>query len=361
MKKLLLSIMAVAATSALSAQVFHAEDFNALTIGDVNTNFDFTAPGQGGFFTFADNGAAGTTTVNAGNSNFQIVASGAMTTNGLQMVGPDGSDGFRQIQQPAYDWTTRTTGNEIIEAEFSFNTGPATTSENFFRWILNSDDGTTRRTMVAMQYEAGSGELVGLATLNNAGAEGFFGFDLGSDAMGAAAPLVLPANTWVRIGISYDTVTGEIRWKSDFANTDVAFTNAANLIIGQIPDDFIMISFDGTNTAATPPVTNAAAHTIVIDDMVVRASAVDSLLSEGDESLENATISIFPNPTADRLNISADIELSSYTILDFSGRVIKTADLDGSSSIDTTSLRTGTYLLQLTNDNGTTTQQFIKQ
>jgi len=360
MKKLLLTIMAVAATSALSAQVFHSEDFNALTIGDVGTVFDYTAQGQGGFLTFASNGAAGSTTTNAGNSNFQIVAGGEMMTNGLQVVGPDGDDGFRQVAQPPFDWTTRTAGNEFIEVEFSFNTGPATNSVNFFRWILRSDDGTTSRNAVAIQYESGTGELVGLAALNNNGTEGLFGFDLGTDAAGAAAPLVLPANTWVRVGISYDTVTGEVRWKSDFSNVDASFTNAAFLITGQTPDDFISISFDGS-TAGPPVVANAAAHTIVMDNMEVRASAADTLLSAEDAALDAADITIFPNPSTDRLNISSDVELTSFSILDFSGRVIKTADLDGSSSIDTTSLSTGTYLLQLSNDNGTTTQQFVKK
>lgn len=356
MKKLLLTIMAVAATSTVSAQVFHTEDFNALTLGDVNTNFDFTAAGQGGFFTFADNGVAGSTSTNAGNSNFQITASGQMSSNGLQMVGPDGSDGFRQIQQPAYDWTTRTAGNEIIEAEFSFNTGAAGTSVNRFRWLLRSDDGMTGRTMVAVEYNTANNELLGLATLLNGAAEGFFAFNLGA----TNTDLILPDNTWVTVGISYDTVSGTIRWKSDFMATDVFFDNAANVITGQIPDDFIMIAFDGSTTTA-PIVTNAAAHTIVIDDMEVRASATDTLLSSEDEALDAVEITIFPNPTTDRLNISSDLELTSYSILDFSGRVIKTSDLDGSSTIDTRSLSTGTYLLQLSNDIGTTTKQFVKQ
>ncbi len=356
MKKLLLTIMAVGATSALSAQVFHSEDFNALTIGNVGTDVDFTAAGQGGFFTLANNGAAGSTSTNAGNSTFQIVAGGQMSSNGLQFIGADGSDGFAQIQQPAFDWTTRTAGNDFIEVEFAFNTGAPTTSVNRFRWILRSDDGTTTRTAVALEFNTDTNELLGLANLNNGGTEGFFGINLGA----MNTDLILPDNTWINVGMSYDTTTGELRWKSDFNNLDAAFTNAANVISGQTPDDFIMISFDGS--AAGPPVVdNAAAHTIIIDDMEVRASAADSLLSEEDATIEVADITIFPNPTTDRLNISSDVELTSYSILDFSGRVIKTANLNETSTIDTTSLSTGTYLLQLSNDNGTTTKQFVKK
>ncbi len=80
-KKYTLPSLLIAAMGLFSnAQVFESANFNGLTPGNVNTNIDFSAPGQGGYFTFASNTTTGattaTTTTNAANSNFQIVAAG---------------------------------------------------------------------------------------------------------------------------------------------------------------------------------------------------------------------------------------------------------------------------------------------
>ena len=73
MKKILL-LSFVFSISFVNAQVIQSEDFNGLTLGEVGTDITGATAGQGGFYTGSSNGAAPTTTTNAGNSNFEIIA-----------------------------------------------------------------------------------------------------------------------------------------------------------------------------------------------------------------------------------------------------------------------------------------------
>lgn len=327
------------------SQVLEGNDFNALTVGNVNTNFDFSAAGQAGYFTFADNGdqTAGSTSTNAGNSNFQIVTNGQNSSQGLQITGPDGSDGFRQIQQLPYTWSSRTTGNDIIEAQFSFNTGANNMSENVFRWLLRSDDGTTIRTMIGVEFDSSTGELGGLATLLNGANEGFFGFDIGT----GNTALILPANTWVTVGMSYDTADGRLRWKTDFTSSDRSFTNAANLIANQMPDDFIIVGFEGAAT-------NAVAKTIVIDNVEVRAVATDMLLNlEDSDSV--TTFDLFPNPTRESFKISTNGSdlASAIAVFDMSGKQVLSQKINSTTqTVDSSSLKAGIYVIRVSTNSG---------
>ena len=112
MKKILLLTLLLATFA--SAQTLQTEDFNALNIGNVATS---TAAGQGGWYLDTSNGTGTTTSTNAAYTNAQIVTSGG--SNALQVIGPNGDNGSRFIWKNGVDtaWSTRTTGNNIIEVE----------------------------------------------------------------------------------------------------------------------------------------------------------------------------------------------------------------------------------------------------
>lgn len=72
------------------------------------------------------------------------------------------------------------------------------------------------------------------------------------------------------------------------------------------------------------------------------------------------TISIFPNPTSNRLNISSSLTVKEATILDLTGKEIKTL-YDNIEFINVEDLIKGVYILRLIGEEGVLTQKFIKQ
>jgi hypothetical protein len=363
-KKYLMPSMLIAAIGLFStAQVYESSNFNGLTPGNVSTNFDNSASGQAGYFTFASNTSTGattaTTTTNAGNSNFQIVASGRDASQGLQIVSPNGNQGQRQMTKGDFapTWATRAAGNNIIETEFWFNTGPTTTSDTNYRFIQFADQGGTSRIAVALQYNTLTRELRGLANATQNGQVGLFGFSLGA----GNTPLILNANTWINAGMAYDSSNGALRWvTSAGAGTNSIFTSAANVIPGMSPDQSLILAFP----ANTATVANTAAANIVFDDIEIRATATNLLLSVEESTASMSSISMFPNPTDGVVNLSTDSasSMSSVSIFDMSGKLMETSTINNSSfSKDISEYRTGIYLLQITMDNGSVqTQKLVR-
>jgi hypothetical protein len=215
MKKKLL-FLAFSISGLASSQVLQSDNFNNLTIGNVGTSFAGTTAGQSGFFTEASNGTAPTTSSNAATTNFQIVASGNSTSNGLSIVGPNGDKGSRFMWKDGLPaaWTSRTSGNNIIEVEVDINPGTRGVSRNLFGVrIYNAD---YSKTLAGFQVNAATGELF-LVAYSTPGTNpvGNYSYNL------AASPGVqLPENTWSRVGISYNYTTGEVLINS------TAFTGA---------------------------------------------------------------------------------------------------------------------------------------
>src|SRR5690606_6964633 len=210
MKKLLLSI-SILATSFAFAQEALNETFESYTIGDIGTDITGMTPGQGMWLTTSTNGTAPTTTTNAGNSNFQIVASGGANGQVLQITGPNGDKGTRYMTLPGLPgfWASRTAGNDIIEIEYDFFTGAATSSANNMRALIYDLTGT--KIVAGLSFVMSTKVISGVAYYDNTaggGAVGNYLFNLGT----AAAPSIeLPANTWVRIGMSFNYATGQVR------------------------------------------------------------------------------------------------------------------------------------------------------
>jgi len=197
MKKTLLYALLLSGSLSF-AQVLDSENFNSLTIGNVGTDFTGATAGQGMWKTVSSNGAAATTTsTNAANTNFQIVATGNSSSNGLFLVGPNGNEGARFMWKDGLPtaWAARTSGNNIIEVEVDVNPGTRGASRNTFG-IRIYNAGFTR-TLAGFQVNAATGELFLVAYSTPSGSPvGNYSYPL------AAAPgVLLPENTWSRVGI----------------------------------------------------------------------------------------------------------------------------------------------------------------
>ncbi len=363
--KRLLSIGAIAFALCATSQTLESEDFNSLTIGNVGTNIALETAGQAGFFTNSTNGTTeATTSTNAANSNFQIVANAVNTTQGLQLIGPNGNEGVRQILKNGFtnSWETRTAGNEIVEAEATFNTGANTTSENALSFRLGGTDTRTATngnplTIGGLEYDSMTGELLGIAYLDNQATmqTGTFAFSLGANN----SELIIPVNTQVRIGFSYNATNGRVRWVVSFGTVTRAafFENPAFVVPNIIPDFSQILLFAGA--------TNGVASTYRIDNTVVRAAATDGLLNAEEVKMDQGNVlRLFPNPVNATLNLQAtNGTINTLSIYSITGALIEevaVSNLDYSKNVS--SYATGMYLVKAQMDNGSSqTIKFIKQ
>lgn len=366
MKKILLTLAFASSTMAF-AQTLQSENFNALTIGNVGTDFAGTAAGQGGFLTSSSNGTAPTTSNNAANTNYQIIAAGNSSTKGLQFISPNGDKGNRVMAKLGLDtsWGTRTTGNNIIELEYDFFTGPVTDSRTQIgmRILATELVGSTPTTRSAcgFVYTTNTRVLQGVAYILNGASYGTFLINL------EAAPIVLDSNTWYTVGCSYNTVTGEMTWKSS-PTAAVASMPATNWVAGMSPLQVnIQQVVVGANATAVPAIpANIATSTIGFDNYVVRAVATSNLLGTTDfTALEANSVSIYPNPATDLLNlkVSGSNTINSVQIVDLNGRQVATKSFNevSDAQINVNELSAGMYLVNITSGDTTVTKKFLKQ
>ncbi len=368
MKKILL-LCTVFSIIGSRAQTLMSRNYNGLTVGNIGTNIAGSATGQGGMITEYTNGAAPTTSNNAAATNGQIVANDAVHSNVLQFVGPNGDKGGRFIWEAGLPtlWNARTATNNIIEIEVELYTGAGgISSKNSVGISLYGNSGNV--IPVGFRFNPNTLEFSGqayYATDQLDGATyGTYNITLGT----AEAPnFLLPANTWVKIGISYNTVTREIIWKTSTglnaflegvqerkvaADGTVTFSALAPLEV-----DYVIVN---GSTAAAP---NTAAATVLFDNFNVKASSTDTLLGLGTIIISNKFV-ISPNPTSDFINISnsENINVNNVSISDLNGRIVKESKFINVSNIqmNLASLVPGMYMMSITSEKGTETMKVMK-
>jgi hypothetical protein len=364
MKKTLLFLCLCLSYSGI-AQVLQSENFNGLTIGNVGTDINGVTAGQAGWLTFStNNGPTGTTTnsTNSANSNFKIVSNGFASSKGLDIESGNGNYGSRFMWKNGLDasWVSRTPGNNIIEVEYSFFTGPTTTSRTQVGMriygIDNSTSPASTRTLNGFVYTTNTRVLSGICYLNNSGTPGTFLINLQTGG------LILNENTWYTIGCSYNTTTGETLWKT---SPSAATSNlpAANWIPNLVPNEIDFVSIVvGPNATSNPPVpANTVSSNIIFDDYIARASSTNTLLSLND-NLKLDSFLIYPNPTSSVLNISNpnSLEIKNISVVDINGRIVKNQS-DSLSQINVSDLNAGVYFVTIEAAEVKKNKKFIKK
>lgn len=341
------------ASFATTAQTLVTENFNSLVAGDVSTVITGATAGQGGYFLFATNGTAPTTTTNTGVTNAQIVAGGNASL-GLQITGPNGDKGSRFLWKDGFPalWTARTAGNDIIELEVDINPGAGTTlsRNNIGVYIFNP---AGDRVLAGVVVKAATRELFLVAYSTPTGAPvGNYTYSL-DDAPG----IQLPANVFSRVGISYNKTTGEVIIKAP--GLSPAGAGVVSSSIGTDPAEIDFVGFSGHTTT----VPNTVAGSVIMDNLLVKASSTDTLLAV-DEVATITQFSVYPNPTKGLIDISNDTDasISSVELSDLNGRVVKTISLgENDTQVNVSDLSQGIYLMKIVSDKGIVTKKVIKE
>jgi Secretion system C-terminal sorting domain len=344
MKKLLLFVVLCICISA-KAQTFITEDCSALTVGNVGTDIGGITAGQGGWYTFVSGGA---------NSDFQVVNT-PVNGKSFQITGSAGVTGTRYLSKDlTAQWAGRTSGNDIIEVEYSYFTGAASTSLNTMRLMI-WDDSTTPIAIGGIMYTVNTGVVRGLARYDNAGTVGFYSFKLGPVVAGAATDVVLSPNTWYRFGFSFNIADGKIIWKE--ASTPALFNGyTISAAAGLNPVDFNFLAATGTG--------NTVAGIGIFDNISVKATATDTLLGIESINDNSSKFSVSPNPTNGLINVTNNdgINVNEIIVTDLNGRVVKSNKFDNVSNIqlDITDLSTGMYMMNIKSDQGTATKKVFR-
>ena len=351
MKKITLLAFTMLGCLTLNAQIILTENSSTMTVGNIGTDLTGTTPGQNGWNTFV-----ATTASPAGqNSDFQVVDASGVYGNTIQITGSSGSVGSRfLIKDIDLEFAGRTTGNDVIQCEFEFFTGPVTTSLNSRRFTLY--ESTDRVTMLAgFLYLSNTGEIRGLSNFDNAGTIGNFSFGLGASA---TTPIILAPNTWYRLGTSFNFATGEVIWREASGLFDGFVMGAAAGI--PVTQSYYLV----TPISATGQ-TNTVSSLGVFDNLEIEATATDTLLNSISFNSEAVGFSVYPNPAKNFVNISnsTGASLSSVEVVDINGRTVKNVSLSNVSDAQVvlTDLSSGIYTLKIVSDKGVATKKIIKE
>ena len=333
MKKILLSLC-VLTVNTFFAQMLETENYEALTVGNLSTNTTGASPGQGGNYLLASGGAV---------TDAQIVNEGGTQGKVLQVIGST-ANLVRYVYKMGLgtSWSARTSGNNIVDVEYDFFTGPATTSKNIFNIAVY--DSTYGKILVGLSFAADTKIISGVGYFTSAGTTANYSFNLGSTAN---PTIVLPANTWVRVGCSFNKTNGEIIWKGPgfFAGGSGAGTGT----------DIAEIDFLVAGGGAS----NAASATAKFDNYTAVAKSVSALLSNNE--IITQKFSIYPNPANDLVTISKNsaIDITSVIVTDINGRIVKEINNDA-TTINVSDLNAGVYFLKINTAEGSGTTKLIK-
>ncbi len=318
MKKSLFSILLYGGLCLTNAQVLQEDNFEALNVG--------TAVGQNAYQKY--NGTNNDYMIEAGHGGkvLKIVGSATTGQGASRFFWKDGLDAA---------WAGRTAGNNIIQVEYDYFTGPTTT---------NTQGGGLEIYDVDFNYlggivmEQSSKIVIGLYSVAKTTTV---------ESLGVGnANITLPANTWVRLGFAYNVAQGTITFKGPGFNKTITGVDKAD----PFEMDYAIENLSSSN--------NASANNF-FDNVVVQAVPAQNLLGANDVVINGEDLSIFPNPAQDFVKINTRSKILSIYIYDMAGIRSNATMVDG--KVNVKNLQPGVYLLGIKTDKGLVTKKFIKK
>lgn len=342
MKKTLLSLSLLFSMLSASAQVIYSDDFSDLSVGNIGDDTTGMTTGQGDWYTAVTGGE---------DENFQIVNDGDAHGNVFQLIGSATAAGTRFMWKAGFPdaWNFREAGNNTLEVEYDYYTGPVTTSKNTMRIMVFNEDRT--KFVGGLMYTADTRVISGLSYYDNAGTLDNYSFNPTSGAV------ALPANSWIRMGFSFNQTTGQVLCKAALAGS------ATPLLNMQIPGAAMGVAPYQIEFIATAGVGNTVATVGKFDNVLVRAVNAGSLLGVEKAVLADNTFAVYPNPATNFINVSSsNSKVTAVSMTDLNGRIVKQISYDNVANVEIniTDLASGMYLMNIKSADGETTKKFMK-
>jgi len=357
MKKItFLTFTALLLFNSINAQVLLNDHFNNYTLGNLGTDPNGIIPGQGGWLTSTNN-----TTIP--NNNSTTITNEPFRGRALTLT--NAKDKYISVKKELNSLIDqRTNGNNVIKFEIDYYTGsqyytasaPNTIPHTFIAFTTNHTSNTILFTLV---HHLRSQEAY-ISALYPESDSKHNEIKLGNGTLGDQ----LPVNTWVTFIVYLDynnkkiyfetpyfnkVAVGEFLNKStstnlieDFKPTSVHLRSTANIInASQMDHKFDNIKITGLKTVPT----NIIALTI-------------------NEQLAQS-FNLYPNPATNIVNITnnENISIKQVEIYDVTGKLINTQNFNNETEIQLNieALTSGTYLLHLQTNEGTTIKKLIKK
>ncbi len=161
-------------------------------------------------------------------------------------------------------------------------------------------------------------------------------------------------------------------WKSVISDVGIKLVRADNWSLGEIKiantlvNEWEQIEFDFSahigNTydqiVIFPDFNARAGDNIIYFDGIYGEEAFSSQLT----GIEEAEISLSPNPAKSTVELQSDKILEEYQIFSLAGQLIRTETVRGTNAqIDVSALPVGTYLLKAISEGQTIVEKFVKQ
>ncbi|WP_100074383.1 T9SS type A sorting domain-containing protein [Chryseobacterium camelliae] len=340
MNKTLLIALSLSASFSLSAQVLESDNYNSYNVGNLTTAVDGTTVGQGGMYAYGGTAA-----------NYQIVTGDATHAKYLQVTG--GSDGTATSSRYVFKsglataWSNRVSGNNIIKGSVEIYTGTSTNKHSSGVSVVSATNG-----IVGIRYNSQTKTINGLAYLQvngNPPSNGYY-------SITGLTTNTYPANTWIKVGYSYNKTTGAITYNIAGSSQTLAVTGAST-VAGLDPSEFDVYSSPTVSSATDPA--NTGPTTFGIDNYVVEASSNATLATDDVKNTKTSVIAIGPNPAIDYLNILTEEKINAVEIFDVTGRKVPVA-LEG-NRINVRDLNAGTYIISFETKAGKVSEKFIKK
>ena len=174
-------------------------------------------------------------------------------------------------------------------------------------------------------------------------------------------------NTWVAIA-TY--AIGDIVISG---NTYCKNISGTNIVSPAVPHtdttNWVIVNSAGAIADATPATNgaivggaldiNASTNSVYVD-LIVFDNIVPSVLGTTDFGYANNTISLYPNPAKEVLNISSSSQIAKIEVFDLLGK--KVASNSNTSNVNVAAIGKGTYIVKVVQENGSIiAKQFIKE
>jgi Secretion system C-terminal sorting domain len=303
MKKILSLALIFSTNFIVLSQVLYQDNFESYTIGSIvpQTSFDY---------------------VNGLTNSFQVIQD--VNNKNLRIDSPF------SLSKNLNMWSLRDSGNDIIQVEFDYFTGPISPTLSRGGIVLYAADQ----------------ELIGIMMHNNSkvvfAADAYWGVPIDELPLGIGdESVVLQPNTWVHLGFSLNTITKEAIF------TGPGFSKSfQNYFQWNYPNFSIDYMHFGDSAY------------FYYDNVVVKAVSSSTLGGQRPFSAKSE-IQLYPNPVTDFVLVkTTDVILEVY-IYDVNGKKSEVTLNNG--KIDVSQFPSGNYIMVLKTNNGFVSQKIIKR
>ena len=174
-------------------------------------------------------------------------------------------------------------------------------------------------------------------------------------------------NTWVAIA---NYAIGDIVISGNTYCKNISGTNSVSPAVPHTDTtNWVIVNSAGAIADATPATNgaivggaldiNASTNSVYVD-LIVFDNIVPSVLGTTDFGYANNTISLYPNPAKEVLNISSSSQIAKIEVFDLLGK--KVASNSNTSNVNVAAIGKGTYIVKVVQENGSIiAKQFIKE